>query len=90
MDWKLILCMGLAAAGLLFGLSQWLRARRQLERMDRMLDRAIDGSFLESSFDESVPSALESKMSRFLNGSARPRPPSPICCCTPPCWRRAS
>ena len=57
MDWKLILCMGLAAAGLLFGLSQWLRARRQLERMDRMLDRAIDGSFLESSFDESVPSA---------------------------------
>ena len=38
--------------------------------MDRMLDRAIDGSFLESSFDESVPSALESKMSRFLNGSA--------------------
>ena len=40
MDWKLILCMGLAAAGLLFGLSQWLRARRQLERMDRMLDRA--------------------------------------------------
>lgn len=70
MDWKLILCMGLAAAGLLFGLSQWLRARRQLERMDRMLDRAIDGSFLESSFDESVPSALESKMSRFLNGSA--------------------
>ena len=47
-----------------------LRARRQLERMDRMLDRAIDGSFLESSFDESVPSALESKMSRFLNGSA--------------------
>ena len=44
MDWKLILCMGLAAAGLLFGLSQWLRARRQLERMDRMLDRAIDGS----------------------------------------------
>lgn len=70
MDWKLIFCMGLAAAGLLFGLSQWLRARRQLERMDRMLDRAIDGSFLESSFDESVPSALESKMSRFLNGSA--------------------
>ena len=57
MDWKLILCMGLAAAGLLFGLSQWLRARRQLERMDRMLDRAIDGSFLESSFDESASSA---------------------------------
>ena len=71
MDWKLILCMGLAAAGLLFGLSQWLRARRQLANgMDRMLDRAIDGSFLESSFDESVPSALESKMARFLNGSA--------------------
>ena len=41
MDWKLILCMGLAAAGLLFGLSQWLRARRQLERMDRTSIRSM-------------------------------------------------
>ena len=57
MDWKLIFCMGLAAAGLLFGLSQWLRARRQLERMDRMLDRAIDGSFLESFLNGSASSA---------------------------------
>ena len=74
MDWKLIFCMGLAAAGLLFGLCQWLRARRQLRNgMDRMLDRAIDGSFSESTFDESVLSALEAKMARFLNGSASVR-----------------
>ena len=31
---------------------------------------AMDGSFLESCFDESVPSALEARMARFLNGSA--------------------
>ena len=50
MDWKLIFCMGLAAAGLLFGLSEWLLARRRVEGMDRMLDGASGGWCLESSF----------------------------------------
>ena len=36
-----------------------------------MLSTAIDGGFGEESFDESAPSALESRMARFLNGSAR-------------------
>ena len=35
-----------------------------------MLSRAIDGSFLEESFDETLPSALETRLARFLNGSA--------------------
>lgn len=35
-----------------------------------MLSQAIDNSFLEESFDESIPSALEARLARFLNGSA--------------------
>ena len=59
------------AALLLLGLWLWLDARRTVRRLDRMLSTAIDGGFGEESFDESAPSALESRMARFLNGSAR-------------------
>lgn len=64
--------LGLVAlAALLLGLWLWLDARRTVRRLDRMLSTAIDGGFGEESFDESAPSALESRMARFLNGSAR-------------------
>ena len=63
--------MALAALLLLLGLWLWLDARRTVRRLDRMLSTAIDGGFGEESFDESAPSALESRMARFLNGSAR-------------------
>ena len=59
------------AALLLLGLWLWLDARRTVRRLDRMLSTAINGGFGEESFDESAPSALESRMARFLNGSAR-------------------
>ena len=59
------------AALLLLGLWLWLDARWTVRRLDRMLSTAIDGGFGEESFDESAPSALESRMARFLNGSAR-------------------
>ena len=59
------------AALLLLGLWLWLDARRTVRRLDRMLSTAIDSGFGEESFDESAPSALESRMARFLNGSAR-------------------
>ena len=59
------------AALLLLGLWLWLDARRTVRRLDRMLSTAIDGGSGEESFDESAPSALESRMARFLNGSAR-------------------
>ncbi len=47
--------LALAALGVGFGLAQWLRARRLLARLDRMLADAMDGSFRESRFDESPP-----------------------------------
>ncbi len=64
------LCLFLAGLGLAFGLYQWYRRCRTIRRLDGMLSAAVDGSFRESSFDESVPSALEAKLARFLNGSA--------------------
>ena len=70
MDGYSVLCLLLAGGGVLFGLIQRLRARRQLVQMDRMLDRALEGQFQETTFDESAPSALEAKLARFLNGSA--------------------
>lgn len=70
MDGYSVLCLLLAGGGVIFGLVQWLRARRQLAQMDRMLDRALEGQFQETTFDESAPSALEAKLARFLNGSA--------------------
>lgn len=59
------------AALLLLGLWFWLDARRTVRRLERMLSLAVGGGFEEESFDESAPSALESRMARFLNGSAR-------------------
>ena len=61
----------LGLAGLLLGLWLWLDARRTVRRLERMLSLAVGGGFEEESFDESAPSALESRMARFLNGSAR-------------------
>lgn len=60
--------LGLAA--LAAGTVQLLRARRLVRRLDRMLTDAIDGGFVEESFDETALSALESRMARLLRGSA--------------------
>ena len=63
-------CLALALLGLGFGLYHRYRGRRTLRRLDEILSAAVDGSFRENAFDESVPSALEAKLARFLNGSA--------------------
>lgn len=46
------------------------REKRTMERLDRMLEDAIGGRFSEKHFDESMLSALESKLSRYLAASA--------------------
>lgn len=61
----------LGIVALLLGLWLWLDARRTVRRLERMLSLAVGGGFGEEQFDESAPSALESRMARFLNGSAR-------------------
>lgn len=42
------------------------RTRRILENLNRMLDIAMQGDFTEDSFDESMLSALESKLAHYL------------------------
>lgn len=57
----------LLAAGSIF----WYRRRsgRLLENLNRMLDLAMAGSFTEDSFDETMLSALESKLAHYLAAS---------------------
>ncbi len=64
---KFLLLLTLAAAVILWVL---LRVRRVIERMDRMLDKAILGGSPEETFDESRLSRLESKLSHYLSASA--------------------
>ena len=45
------------------------RTRRILHNMSRMLDIAMQGDFTEASFDESMLSALESKLAHYLAAS---------------------
>lgn len=46
------------------------RMRRLMDSLTTMLDSAIDGDFIENTFDESVLSAVEAKMARFLSACA--------------------
>ena len=45
------------------------RRKIALQRMRQMLDAAIDGSFTENTFDESLYSVVENKLSEYLNAS---------------------
>lgn len=45
------------------------RQRKLLQRLGDLLDAAMDGSFCEQTFDESMMSALESKLARYLASS---------------------
>lgn len=58
----------LAAAGIV--LLYRHRAKRTMESLSRMLDDAMEGTFSETHFDESMLSALEVKLSRYLAASA--------------------
>ena len=57
----------LAAGGIVFWYRR--RTRRILGSLRRMLDIAMEGNFTEDSFDESLLSALESKLAHYLAAS---------------------
>lgn len=67
MIYAIIAVFILLAGGIVF----WYRRRTQriLENMNRMLDIAMQGNFTEDSFDESMLSALESKLAHYLAAS---------------------
>ena len=63
-----------AGIALLFALmvilgNRW-RTMRTMKRLDAMFTAATDGTFLETNFDESRMSALESRVRRYLTASA--------------------
>lgn len=60
--------LSLAAAIVLAAITHYKRKKAVL-RMRQMLDAAIDGTFTESKFDESLYSAVENKLSEYLNAS---------------------
>ena len=45
------------------------RTRLTLERLNQMLDMAMQGDFTEDRFDETMLSALESKLAHYLAAS---------------------
>lgn len=57
----------LLAAGSIFWYRR--RSRKLLENLNRMLDLAMAGNFTEGSFDETMLSALESKLAHYLAAS---------------------
>ena len=56
----------LLPAAALFLWDRW-RMRRLLRRLDQMLDEAIRGDFREEAFDETLLSALETKLAHYLS-----------------------
>lgn len=62
---------GIIAACVFLGAALWdrRRTRRILEGLSRMLDDAMEGSFTETHFDETLHSALESRLAHYLAAS---------------------
>ena len=62
-------CAAVALAS--FGAMLWYRhlTKRTLKRLDQMLDAAIRGAFSQEAFDESMLSAVEAKLGRYLAAS---------------------
>jgi signal transduction histidine kinase len=65
-----------ALAGLAFlaalGIACWsrIRTKKTMDTLDRMVDDAIRGDFVEDRFDESRLSSVETKLARYLSASA--------------------
>lgn len=68
----MLLVLALGVILVLLGVVFFLRRRekRTLSDLDRMLDEAIRGEFSEETFDESLLSAVETRMAHYLSTSA--------------------
>lgn len=68
-DILLITAAIIVIAAITYGVYCHISLRKNMKKLDEMLDKAIDGSFAESSFDESEFSYLESKLWKYLSSS---------------------
>ena len=67
MTYAILSAIALLAGGMVFWYRR--RTRRTLQNLSRMLDIAMRGNFTEDCFDESMLSALESKLAHYLAAS---------------------
>ena len=65
----LLSVIAVAAAGIVIIFDRH-KTKRMLNKIDAMLDETIKGDFLESTWDESMLSAVEGKLARYLKSSA--------------------
>ena len=68
-DILLLFLIVISLAAIAYGIYSHIRMRQQIKKLDEMLDKAIDGSFTESCFDESQFSYIENKMWKYLSSS---------------------
>lgn len=65
------ICIGIAVAAVLVAVIAVIlyrqRVKKTFEIIGDMLDTAIDGSFIEGTFDETALSAVEAKLARYLS-----------------------
>lgn len=64
-----LLALLLLALAALFLWDRW-RMRRLLRRLDQMLDEAARGDFRQEAFDETLLSAVETRLAHYLSASA--------------------
>ena len=70
MTWITAAAVIFAAAALAAAVWNRLHARRVMKNLNRMLDAAMAGTFLEQDFDESLLSAVESRFAHYLAANA--------------------
>ena len=64
-----IILIAVALLAIAYGVYSRIRIKQQIKKLDEMLDKAINGSFSESCFDESQLSYIENKMWKYLSSS---------------------
>ena len=70
MAWVAAAAAIFAAAALAAAVWNRLHAKRVMRELERMLDAAMAGTFLEQDFDESLLSAVESRFAHYLAANA--------------------
>ena len=68
-DIVLVVLIIVAILAIAYSIYCHIRMKHLTKKLDEMLDKAIDGSFTESCFDESQLSYIENKMWKYLSSS---------------------
>lgn len=63
----LIFTLGVLIGAAILGIINHIRSQRMLKRLEKIIDNLATGNFNEKTFDESILSALESKLKRELD-----------------------